>query len=258
MKQRILSIVMCFVLLLALPLTAGAEEAMATDPTVQIVSVLGGEDEVKVIFLFNNPQEGQKVTVLCEQVGSDPQTGEGLLYVGEWDNIAQGINVFTFPVDSTGTQGSYRVILGGSNVTHPSSFTFTFGAAAEQGGIAIGLNITCGQLLEQMGFTTDDGMAVIRVDDQPLGMEDIVPSGAVLTIQIDSMEITSLLYVAGDVNLDGAINAGDALLVLQHSVQLVTLDRIPSYAADVNFDSNINASDALLVLQYSVGIVDGF
>lgn len=256
MKQRILSIMMCLALLLVLPFAAAAQEVAAADPTVQIISVLGSEDEVKVIFLFSNPQEGQKVTVLCEQVDSDPQTGEGLLYVGEWDNIAQGINIFTFPVDSAGAQGSYRVTLGGSNVTNPSSFDFTFGAAAEQGGIAIALNITCGQLLEQMGFA--DGMAVIRVDDQPLGMEDIVPSGAVLTIQIDSLEITSLLYVAGDVNLDKAINAGDALLVLQHSVQITTLERIPSYAADVNFDKSINASDALLVLQYSVGIVDGF
>ena len=257
LKQRVLSIVMSLALVLTLSFASTADEvAVTAGSSVQIVSVLGGATEVKVIFLFNNPQEDQVVTVLCEREGSDPQTGTELLYVGEWDGIVQGINVRTFPVNSADAEGSYRVILGGANVTNPFSFLFTFGAASAQGGVAIAPDATCGQVLEQMGLTDD--IAIIAVDGQPLGREEKVPSGAVLTIQIDSQEITSLLYVAGDVSLDQKIDASDALLVLQHSVHIITLERLPSYAADVNFNGSINASDALLILQYSVGIIGGF
>lgn len=62
----------------------------------------------------------------------------------------------------------------------------------------------------------------------------------------------------GDVNSDGSINASDALLVLQHSVKLTTLDATQQILADVTDDGNINASDALAILQHSVGLIDSF
>ena len=65
-------------------------------------------------------------------------------------------------------------------------------------------------------------------------------------------------YTLGDVNCDGSIDALDALIILQHSVHLTTLEGDDFNAADVNHDGNIDASDALLVLQYSVKIIDQF
>ena len=62
----------------------------------------------------------------------------------------------------------------------------------------------------------------------------------------------------GDINGDGNIDAGDALLSLQHSVQLTQITGDSAYAADVNGDGNIDAGDALLILQYSVHLIDGF
>lgn len=67
-------------------------------------------------------------------------------------------------------------------------------------------------------------------------------------------------YVLGDVNMDGAIDSRDALLILQYSVDPVThpLNQTQMLAANVNKDNAINSRDALLVLQKSVGMEVGF
>lgn len=62
----------------------------------------------------------------------------------------------------------------------------------------------------------------------------------------------------GDINFDGSVNASDALMALQHSVQLITLDYTYNETADVSADNQINASDALMILQKSVGLLGVF
>lgn len=65
----------------------------------------------------------------------------------------------------------------------------------------------------------------------------------------------ALAITYGDVNGDGKINAEDALLCLQHSVKLTTLEGDQFTAADVDESGKIDASDALYILQYSVKLV---
>ena len=59
---------------------------------------------------------------------------------------------------------------------------------------------------------------------------------------------------SGDVNLDGEINAADALNVLQFSIGRISLGDTQKSKADVNGDGLINSSDALVILQISVGL----
>lgn len=59
----------------------------------------------------------------------------------------------------------------------------------------------------------------------------------------------------GDVSGDFKINSQDALMILQHSVGVITLDASAKILADVSKDNKINSSDALMVLQYSVGLI---
>lgn len=56
----------------------------------------------------------------------------------------------------------------------------------------------------------------------------------------------------GDVNSDKQLNAVDALMILQHSVDLISLDQDAQLRADVDCDGLANAEDALLILQRSV------
>ncbi len=64
--------------------------------------------------------------------------------------------------------------------------------------------------------------------------------------------------VLGDVDGSGIIDAGDALVVLQHSVRLISLDEVQGKAADVTGDGLIDAEDALYILQVSVQLRDSF
>ncbi len=56
----------------------------------------------------------------------------------------------------------------------------------------------------------------------------------------------------------GAINAVDAVAVLQAVVGLTTLDPVQRMACEVSGDGRVSAVDAVLVLQYKVGLISSF
>ena len=59
----------------------------------------------------------------------------------------------------------------------------------------------------------------------------------------------------GDVDCDGKVTSGDALLILQLNVGFIA-DLACVKNADVNCDNRINAVDAALILQFDVGFID--
>lgn len=64
----------------------------------------------------------------------------------------------------------------------------------------------------------------------------------------------SLLY-KGDINIDGNINAADALLVLRHAAKIELIDTL---VADVDENKSVNANDALLILKYAAKMITEF
>ena len=65
-------------------------------------------------------------------------------------------------------------------------------------------------------------------------------------------------FLLGDVNGDGKADSGDARLILQHEVKLITLDATQQLAAEVSGDGKIDSSDARLILQFEVKLIDHF
>jgi len=64
--------------------------------------------------------------------------------------------------------------------------------------------------------------------------------------------------VCGDVNGDGAVNIGDALIVAQYDVGLRTCGQAPfshPEVCDVNSDGACNIGDALKMAQCDVGVI---
>lgn len=58
----------------------------------------------------------------------------------------------------------------------------------------------------------------------------------------------------GDVNGDGEVDVGDAVLVLRYSVQRTTLTQKQLRAADVLHDGKVDVKDAVRILQYEAGL----
>ena len=64
------------------------------------------------------------------------------------------------------------------------------------------------------------------------------------------------LFQRGDVSINGDVTAMDASIILEHVVEIDTLDTLGMVIADVTMDDNITAMDASLVLQHVVGAID--
>ena len=62
----------------------------------------------------------------------------------------------------------------------------------------------------------------------------------------------------GDVTGEGDINSADALEVLKHAVELITLEGDRFTAADVTGEGNVDSADALDILKYNVELIDHF
>ena len=66
-------------------------------------------------------------------------------------------------------------------------------------------------------------------------------------------EETFTVIIYGDVNKDGRVNAKDATLIDEYSVEISTLDEIQMEAADVDInDGNVNAKDSTAIKEFSV------
>ncbi len=63
---------------------------------------------------------------------------------------------------------------------------------------------------------------------------------------------TVVIAKLGDVNLDGAVDSADALLVLRYDVNKATFNSLQKLIADVNGDNKIDSADALLILRLDV------
>lgn len=59
----------------------------------------------------------------------------------------------------------------------------------------------------------------------------------------------------GDANLDGMVDAGDAVLVLRHDAKLTTLTGQGLANADANRDGIVDAGDAVLILRFDAGLI---
>ena len=61
--------------------------------------------------------------------------------------------------------------------------------------------------------------------------------------------------VIGDVNGDGAIDAGDAVIISRYDAGLITLTADQLKAGDVNGDGMVDAGDAVIISRYDAGLI---
>lgn len=71
---------------------------------------------------------------------------------------------------------------------------------------------------------------------------------------IDTMVVVATAPIVGDVDLDGSITTGDALIILRSLVGLPIVSGAVVANGDANCDGRITAADAQLILQLDIGI----
>lgn len=80
------------------------------------------------------------------------------------------------------------------------------------------------------------------------------------TDELESCTVTAMFgkMQLGDVNMDGTVNTGDAVVVLKHSAEMIQLTEEQKKFADTNHDGTVNTGDAVLILKYAAGMITTF
>ena len=102
-----------------------------------------------------------------------------------------------------------------------------------------------------------------HLGDDPIDREDCYYGKPRMAFEFDADDGTGLFINAaeevkrleGDVNNDGFVDDGDALLIAKHTVGLVVLTGDDFDAADVNDDGIVDALDLLQIKKFIVGLI---
>ena len=70
------------------------------------------------------------------------------------------------------------------------------------------------------------------------------------------MNVFAEYLLVGDADLNGVVEATDALLTLRASMELMTLEARGLFAADINGNGYADAEDALSIMRYSMELMD--
>ena len=104
-----------------------------------------------------------------------------------------------------------------------------------------------------------EGENLVELEADTAPAPTIVPTATPTPIVTDTPKPTDTLtpeYKLGDVDLNGSIDATDALMVLKHAAKINTLEGDASLAADTTKDENIDAADALKILKYAAKLIN--
>lgn len=237
MIKRILSLLLIAVLCLSFS-WAQAE----TQPFVQLLMAKMSQGEC---FLTLRSGQAGEVTCLVYAANEKGEQGE-LLQVSQWDVKTGGVFTKSFLVAPFET--GYVVQVGGSHVGVPKKIllkdTYVSPALRMDG------EETTQTLTEKA--THLQQVEIIR-NEKTVTPGDVILPGDQITGLWGEERFAGYAVVAGDVDLDGLVNAKDALQVLRFSVGKTILSQAAMVAADFAQTGKLDAVCALNILKYSVG-----
>lgn len=219
--------------------------AAATVTRIMIVSVDAKGDSLAITYRLNGAVTGQEITCLVYEPSENGRQGS-LLQAVQADAPGDGIHTLTVSVQPSSK--GYLVFLGGTNSTAVRSVALTKEYQSDVLGITG--ETTVGDLSAELAALTD--VAVLR-NEQPLSAADRLLPGDRITAGLNGTSVAFWAVIYGDVDLDGQVNAADALLVLRHAVGKTQLSGASLGAADFVQNGVIDASSALSILKFAVG-----
>ena len=240
MKKRIITFLFAVVLFC----TASVSVAAQT-PTVMILSCQTSADGVQVTYWLQNAASDQQLTLLVYRQTDDGKQGK-LLQVEQLSVSGDGTGVLNaaVPLDTE----KVIVHLGGSYTTVSRNVAFT--SVYTSPALFLTNEQTTEQLAAELTCLTD--LAVTR-NNQPLSLNETVQPGDEITGNFENGPCAFWAVIPGDVDLNGSVEAADALLVLRHTVGKVSLKDASLAAADFTQSGQVGAHSALRILQRIVG-----
>ena len=69
------------------------------------------------------------------------------------------------------------------------------------------------------------------------------------------IEVERESFLRGDCDLNGVVDANDALLAMRYSLDLASIEALGLLAGDVDGNGEVNALDALMIMRYVLGLI---
>ncbi len=217
--------------------TAGAK----TVPFGQVLEARVHEGELSLTVQVGQAGE---FTCLIYEVKEQANQGE-LLQVAQWQIQTPGVHTKTVLVTPC---AGYTVHFGGSDIGIPKKITLN-GEYKSSAWRIEGEETT--QTVAQKA--THLTKIEITRNENTVTPGDVVLPGDQISGTWHNAAYVGYAVVAGDVDLNGAVNAKDALRVLRYSVGKIKLSPAEFAAADFVQSQKVDAVTALNILKFSVG-----
>ncbi|MBR0157346.1 MAG: hypothetical protein IJM20_07525 [Clostridia bacterium] len=104
-------------------------------------------------------------------------------------------------------------------------------------------------------YTVDPETAEIEFIGQ-IGPEGMELTG--LYIVPENEPVVPPAYTLGDVNGNGTVEVGDAILALRAAMNITELDETQQLAADINENGSVEVTDTISILRFAMGLIDEF
>lgn len=256
-------------------MTLRASKQPDTDITLKITY-----DTDQATLVFADTDQGPVLAVSCGMLyrGEEPEGEDGNiqfhLNAGSFDGaaviaffqfaLADGVNEdVVIHLEAYKADGTALKVQDGR--IRPATADYSFDLAENDRiisspdigvSIAVQDKLTMGMIREVL--TPAEGCSLIGYgpDGAQLSDSDTLRTGCMLASwKEDAIVSQGAFIMMGDLDGDGKVDASDALLALQSSVELVELSEFQWSAGDCNGSLSVDASDALTILQYSVGLI---
>lgn len=237
---KVISIILCLSVILSIPAITHAE-----DLHLEIVEITNDGNMVYVSCQKDGDLTS-KLTLICR--GED----NSVLYIGEYSAFDYGYFEISFPIISNNNSQQYTLFIGGNDFHTPVSKSFyLFNDGTPQYVLLNG-----GKTVTEIKNVLKNNNPSIYRKGNILSNDEIVKTFDTISLFNGSKVVERKAVIMGDVNLDGAVSATDALLILQHNVNKITISGISFKLADVHRNGIINSECALKILHFIVNKID--
>ncbi len=234
---KTISFILSLSVILSLPTTTFADNLF-----LEIIEITNEGNNVHISCQCTG-NISSKLTLICR--GED----NSVLYIGEYSALDYGYFELSFPIISNSDSQQYTLSIGGQDFNTPVSKSFyLFDDGTPQFIVLPDKNT-----VSDLKIKLKNNNPTFYRDGVLLSNNEIVKSLDTVSLNNGNAIVERMSVVLGDVDLDGDVSATDALSILHHTIDKLTLRGISSIAANVLHNDDISVECALKILHYTVG-----